>query len=120
MYGWPLLPSAEELAGYRSASRRAPVVIMGEFTAEGEHRRQVEKEIVRGENLRAERGQWFALVVLLSALLIGGVLVLAGHPVAGATIASGNAVGMGAQFLRAHTARLRNRNEAGRDRLNNE
>src|SRR3712207_4431092 len=66
VYGWPALPSAEELAGYRSASRRAPLVIMGEFAAEGAHRRAVEMEIIRGENMRAARAQWFAAVVLIA------------------------------------------------------
>ena len=120
VYDPPPLPSAQELARYGVAAEEAPLVIMGEFMAEGEHRRRVEMELVRGENLRAARGQWFAMVVLLAALAVGGGLVLAGHAWAGTAIASGNVVGMGAHFLRARSTRFRNRNGRGRGRLNNE
>jgi uncharacterized membrane protein len=97
----PVLPSPEDLVGYKAAAREAPIALLADYFAEGEHRRQLESEIVSQELLRARRAQVFALVVMVSGLLLGVALVLAGHDWAGTAPVGGNLVAMGAVFLRA-------------------
>jgi hypothetical protein len=116
IYAERALPSAQELAGYRHAARHAPRIIMEEFAAEGAHRRRVELEIVRGENVRANRGQVFALLVLLAGMGLGGWLVMAGHDWAGTVVAGGNLVGMAALFLRVRRERARGDEDREKDR----
>ena len=100
-FAGPLLPSPEDLVGYKAAAREAPIALLADYFAEGEHRRQLETEIVREELLRARRAQVFALVIMVAGLLLGVALVLAGHDWAGAALVGGNLVAMGAVFLRA-------------------
>jgi uncharacterized membrane protein len=116
VYSEGLLPSAQELAGYRLAARQAPQTILDEFAAEGAHRRRVELEIVQAENARANRGQLFALLVLLAGMALGGWLVMAGHDWAGTVVAGGNLVGMAALFLRVSRERARDRDSRDQDR----
>jgi hypothetical protein len=80
------LPSGRELKRYREADPSAPRIILEEFRAESRHRRQVEREIVSGENRRADRGQVFALVVMLVGLSFAALLVQGGHDWAGGII----------------------------------
>ncbi len=116
LYPGRMLPTAQELAGYRVAARHAPQMILDDFAAEGAHRRSVELEIVRGENARANRGQVFALVVLLAGLGLSGWLVKEGHDLAGTTVAGGNLLGMAALFLRASRDRIRDEGPRARER----
>jgi len=116
LYAERTLPSAQELAGYRHAARLAPRIILEEFAAEGAHRRQVELEIVRAENARANRGQVFALLVLLAGMAVGGWLVMSGHDWAGTVVAGGNLVGMAALFLRVRRGRARDDEGQEKDR----
>ena len=64
-----------------------------------------------GENGRANRGQIFALVILLVGMLIGGFLVHAGHDWAGTLIAGANLLGMAALFIGGGAARVREPDE---------
>lgn len=105
LYAAPVLPSPQELVGYKAAARYAPDAILADFLAEGAHRRSLEVEIVRDEQRRLRRGQWFALVIMLAGMLVSARLVQAGHDWAGPALAGGNLVAMGALFLRAGRGR---------------
>ncbi len=94
------IPSAAELAHYRQVHPSAPGIILREFQLESQHRRRIEMEIVSGESRRADRGQKFALTVLVLGLVIGGILVLTGHDVAGTVIAGADLVAGAALFVR--------------------
>lgn len=93
------LPSGRELKRYREADPSAPRIILHEFRAESRHRRYVEREIVKGENRRADRGQVFALVIIVVGLTLSGFLILGGHDVAGGFIGGLDLLGMAALFL---------------------
>jgi uncharacterized membrane protein len=93
------LPSGRELRRYREADPSAPRVILHEFRAESRHRRHMERQIVEGENRRADRGQLFALVIMLVGLSISALLVQGGHDVAGGFIGGLDLLGMAALFL---------------------
>jgi hypothetical protein len=93
------LPSGRELKRYREADPSAPRIILDEFRAESRHRRHVERDIVAGENRRANRGQVFALVIILVGLSFSALLVHGGHDWAGGFIAGMDLLGMAALFL---------------------
>jgi len=118
-YAETVLPSPKVLAGYRAAGRDAPSAIVANFLAEGAHRRRLELEIVRDEQRRLRRAQWFALVIMLVGMLVSARLIQAGHDWAGTTLAGGNLVAMGALFLRAGRGR---RGDPSRqlEKMNNE
>lgn len=93
------LPNARELKRYREADPRAPRIIPDEFRMEGQHRRQLDLEFATAENRRAERGQLFALVVILVGLGISALLIHAGHEWAGAAVGGVNLLGMATLFV---------------------
>ena len=93
------LPSARELKRYREADPRAPRIILDEFRMEGQHRRQLDCEFATAENRRAERGQLFALVVILVGLGISALLIYADHEWAGAAVGGVNLLGMATLFI---------------------
>jgi len=93
------LPSGRELKRYREADPSAPRVILQEFRAESRHRRHIEREIVSGETRRAERGQVFALVVMLVGLSFSALLIQGDHDWAGGIIGGIDLLGMAALFL---------------------
>jgi len=98
------LPSGRELKRYREADPSAPRIILDEFRAESRHRRHVEREIITGENRRADRGQVFALVVVLVGLSFSALLIQGGHDWAGGIIGGIDLLGMAALFLAGTTA----------------
>jgi len=102
------LPSGRELRRYREADPSAPRIILLEFRAESRHRRHMEREIVAGENRRADRGQVFALVIILVGLTISALLIQGGHDVAGGFIGGLDLLGMAALFLSGAAARREN------------
>lgn len=93
------LPSGRELKRYREADPSAPRIILEEFRAESRHRRSVEREIIRAEHRRADRGQVFALVIILVGLTICALLIQGGHEVAGGFIGGLDLLGTAALFL---------------------
>lgn len=94
------IPSSRELASYAKVYPDAPAIIFEEFRAESAHRRRIEKEIVDGENRRADRGQIIAATVFILGLVAGSVLVGMGHDLAGASIVGADLVSGAAIFLR--------------------
>jgi len=93
------LPSGRELKRYREADPSAPRIILDEFRAESRHRRYMEREIIKGENRRADRGQIFALLIIVVGLTISAFLILGGHDLAGGFIAGLDLLGVAALFL---------------------
>ena len=93
------LPSGSELKLYGEADPRAPRIIFDEFRAESRHRRYLERELVAAENRRADRGQIFALVVMLVGLGFSALLIQDGHDWAGVAVGGANLLGMAAIFL---------------------
>ncbi|HEV7588458.1 MAG TPA: hypothetical protein VGO40_10115 [Longimicrobium sp.] len=98
------LPSGRELKRYREADPSAPRIILDEFRAESRHRRHVEREILASENRRADRGQVFALVVMVVGLSFSAILIQGGHDWAGGIIGGIDLLGMAALFLTGATA----------------
>jgi uncharacterized membrane protein len=94
------IPSARELLRYKDVDPDAPRIILAEFRAESAHRRKLEWEIVTRENRRADRGQIFALAVLVLGFLIGGTLVYFDHDIAGTSIIGADLIAAAALFLR--------------------
>lgn len=62
------LPPPEILEGYKASYPQAPEIIFGELVKQGEHRRGLEQTAIRRQEVRADRGQIFALVIVLAVL----------------------------------------------------
>ena len=65
---------------------RAAEIIFTAFEEQGGHRREMEAATVRGNERRANIGQWLAYSLVLVALGAGIAAILVGEAVAGATI----------------------------------
>ena len=98
------LPSGRELKRYREADPSAPRIILNEFRAESRHRRHLEREIVSSEKRRADRGQAFALVVMLVGLSFSALLIQGGHDWAGGIIGGMDLLGVGSLLITGATA----------------
>jgi uncharacterized membrane protein len=89
------LPHSAELANYEEILPGSADRIFSEFEAQSKHRRGLEKLTVDGTERRAGYGQFIGAGILLAAIVAGLWCVLAGQPIAGATIITA-ALGSGA------------------------
>jgi len=74
-YAGPL-PPPEILEGYKAAYPDAPAIVFNELVQQGSHRRGIETTAINRQERRADRGQIFALgiVVLVLAVCVLAVL----------------------------------------------
>jgi uncharacterized membrane protein len=64
------LPPPEILEGYKAAYPDAPAIIFNELVQQGTHRRDIEKSAVDRQERRADRGQHYALIVVVLVLAV--------------------------------------------------
>jgi uncharacterized membrane protein len=67
------------------------------------HRQDLEATVVRGSEGRANRGQWFGLIVALSFLAAASVLILLGHEAAGTILGTVDLVSLVGVFVLGRT-----------------
>ena len=90
-------PPPHLLAAYEDVCVGSAARILRQVEAASEHRRDLESAVVSSDLRLQERGQWFALVVAMTALVGGIALSAIGKPVFGtatAIIAVGMSAGM--------------------------
>lgn len=78
---------------------------------QAEHRMELEKIVVKGDNARANRGQWFAMIIAVVFCGAGTWLVNGGHDAAGGAIATGSVVGLVTVFITGASQRKAERIE---------
>lgn len=86
-YSGPL-PPPEILEGYKAAYSDAPAVIFNELVEQGAHRRKIETEAIGRQEARADRGQHYALVIVILVLAVCVLAVLKHQPWVGAALFS--------------------------------
>jgi uncharacterized membrane protein len=91
-YSGPL-PPPEILEGYKAAYPDAPAIIFNELVEQGSHRRAIERMAINRQEGRADRGQIFALIIVVLVLAACVYLGLHHQPwvagtLFGATLAS--------------------------------
>lgn len=84
-YSGPL-PQPADLQAYELVLPGAAERIMKQFEDQGAHRRELEQVVVRGSERRGDLGQWLAFVLMLSGVVGGCIVALAGEAKAGAGI----------------------------------
>lgn len=87
----------------------ARIVAMAE--AQSRHRIDLEKRVVHSDIRKSYYGLVFAFVICIAFLACGTFLVLNGHDVAGATIATSSLVGLAGTFIYGTHARKQERAE---------
>lgn len=111
------LPPPEILEGYKAAYPAAPEVIFSELVAQGTHRRSLERTAIERQEQRADRGQFFAFVIVLAVLAVAVVAIVAGEPWVGATLFGTTLVSVVGLFLYGNRRQLsdllRKRQQAG-------
>lgn len=81
------LPEPADLQAYDLIVPGAAERIVSAFERQSAHRQELEQTVVSGSERRAGLGQWLAFVVLMSGVIGGSVVAVAGDGVAGASIA---------------------------------
>ncbi len=80
----------------RTESGRA---YLQELREQAKHRRELEALVIRGDNARANRGQWMAFFLAVFFGALGAGLVYVGHDTGGAAIATTSVVGLVTVFI---------------------
>lgn len=82
MFSGPL-PHPDILAKYDAALPGAAERILKMAEEQGQHRRSIEKDFVKSKISDSMRGQWFALIIGLVAILGGVFLIYSGCKIEG-------------------------------------
>ena len=105
-YSGPIPPPAH-LDHYEAILPGAAERILTLAEGEAEHRREIEKGALAAEIMIATReknqvagGQWFAFIITLAFIFVGGFLVYAGNPVPGTLLSLTGLVGIVSAFLK--------------------
>jgi hypothetical protein len=77
------LPDAEELAKYDAVHAGAAALILQKFADQSDHRRDLERIVVSGNDRRSNRGQWMAFTLGMTTILGGIFLAYEGKEYAG-------------------------------------
>ena len=77
------LPDAEELAKYDAVHAGAAALILQKFADQTDHRRELERVVVTGNDRRSNRGQWMAFILGMTTILGGIFLAYSGKETAG-------------------------------------
>lgn len=81
-------PHPDHLARFNEVVPGSGRDIFDEFKAQGEHRRNMEALLVRGNERRADRGQWMAFLIVIFFLGTSVWLIREGHETAGIILGS--------------------------------
>jgi uncharacterized membrane protein len=69
-------PPPAELEKYESLMPGATKTLFSNFINQSNHRMELEKETIRGDNRRADRRQFFSFILGMSCLAIGAALFI--------------------------------------------
>lgn len=77
--------------------------MVDEALRNGEHRRALESEMMKGAEKRANRGQWMALAVTFGVFVTSFLLAVIGSPTIGGVLAGGTLVSLVGIFVYGST-----------------
>jgi uncharacterized membrane protein len=92
-------PDPELLAKYNTALPGSAERILAAFEEESKHRRKLEADALAARVADTRRGQFFGLLIGLSAVISGAVTASLGQEWAGAFIGGGGVIGLVSVFV---------------------
>lgn len=113
--GWSFrsgpLPDPKELAELDQVAPGTAKVVVDQFALQSDHRREIESIVVRGNDRRANRGQWMAFVIAMTA--IGGGIYLSANdkPTEGLVLVISGIAGLVAVFITGKVFQERERKD---------
>lgn len=93
------LPPPNVLAGYEQVMPGAADRVFRLTEGQAAHRQALERRIVETHSLIERRGQLLAFVLMLAALVIGGLLISDGKDAVGIAVVFGTLAGIGGTFV---------------------
>lgn len=87
-------PHPDTLDRYEKLWPGAAELIFHEFEAQSQHRRQLEKRMVTGNERRATTGQWMAFIIAIAFLAAAVYLATTGHETLAAIVAGFDITGL--------------------------
>lgn len=105
------LPPSEELAAYNNLIPNGADRVMTMAEKQTDHRIEIEKTAVNSQQIQGKRGQIFAFIIAILAILIAAYVTAIGHPVTGGVIGGGTVVSLVTVFI---TGRITQRRNLGR------
>lgn len=67
------MPHPDHLERYEALHPGASAIIFGEFQSQGEHRRELERRVVRGNERRSDIGQWLGWTIAIAFLVVSDI-----------------------------------------------
>jgi len=102
------LPPAEEMEAYNRLIPDGGNRVLTMAEKQLDHRIEIEKIAVNSQQTQGKRGQIFALIIAVLALLVAGYVTVTGHPVTGGIIGGGTVVSLVTVFITGRITQRRN------------
>jgi uncharacterized membrane protein len=102
-------PPPAEMEKYETLMPGATKILFNNFINQSNHRRELEKETIRGDNRRADRGQFFSFTLGMSCLAIGAALFILNKDALGIAAVITAIAPIASAFLGSSMARKRDR-----------
>jgi uncharacterized membrane protein len=102
------LPPSEELAAYNKLIPNGADRVMAMAEKQQDHRIEIEKVAVTSQQNQGERGQIFALIIAVIAILASVGVTLMGHETAGSILGGSTVVSLVAIFVTGKIMQRRN------------
>ncbi|MBR0038944.1 MAG: DUF2335 domain-containing protein [Lachnospiraceae bacterium] len=77
------IPSADELAKYEAVSPGITQILLSTYQRQVNHRIEIESSVVKQNNINSARGQTYAFIIVLVAMVAGFALIIFNKDVAG-------------------------------------
>ena len=89
-YRADVLPPPDELERYEKMNPGTAKAILESYIAQSNHRMELEKAVIGGDNKRANRGQIISAAITLLCMVIGGGLLYLDKDIAGLALILGS------------------------------
>lgn len=93
------LPTADELAKYEVVSPGITQILLNTYQKQVNHRIELESSVVKQNNINSARGQTYAFIIVLVAMVAGFILIIFNKDVAGLSTIISALAGLVVAFL---------------------
>lgn len=105
------LPSAAELERYRAVVPDMPDRLLAHFEKQSDHRMELEKAVIEGDQLRATLGLLGGFVIAMTVFIGSFVLIALGHESLGVLALLGDFAVVGGAYVYGDWRRRQERNQ---------
>jgi uncharacterized membrane protein len=108
------LPPAEEIEAYNRIIPDGANRVMTMAEKQSDHRIEIEKVAVDSQQAQGKRGQTFAFIIAILAILAAVYVTIIGHPVTGGVLGGGTVVSLVTVFITGRLTQMKDlRRKAG-------